>query len=102
MAGAGRPRAVGSVPDESVTFAERARPPMPQPGVVKAEPFDERPPEALSRPPNDWRSAARPRGSAATEGLVSCNGRVRQQPASSRVDVDPQFQSSIADLVLQS
>jgi hypothetical protein len=27
---------------------------------------------------NDWRSAARPRGRAATEGLVSCNGRVRQ------------------------
>jgi hypothetical protein len=26
---------------------------------------------------NDWRSAAWPRRSAATEGHVSCNGRVR-------------------------
>ena len=31
------------------------------------------------RLPNDWRSAAKPQGSAATEGFVSCNGRVRQQ-----------------------
>jgi hypothetical protein len=29
-------------------------------------------------PSNDFRSAARPRGTAATEGLVSCNGLVRQ------------------------
>jgi hypothetical protein len=29
-------------------------------------------------PSNDWRSAARPRRSVATEGLVSCNVRVRQ------------------------
>jgi hypothetical protein len=28
---------------------------------------------------NDWRSAARPRRSAATEGLVSCNGRVMRR-----------------------
>jgi hypothetical protein len=30
---------------------------------------------------NDWRSAARPRGSVATEGLVSCNVRVGQHPS---------------------
>jgi hypothetical protein len=30
---------------------------------------------------NDWRSAARPRRSAATEGLVSCNGLVRPHSA---------------------
>jgi hypothetical protein len=32
--------------------------------------------EPLTRQSNDWRSAARPRGSAATEGRVSCNVRV--------------------------
>jgi hypothetical protein len=37
---------------------------------------------ACSRPPNDWRSAARSRRSAATEDLVSCNVRVgRERPA---------------------
>jgi hypothetical protein len=49
------------------------------------------PPNQSSGQPNDWRSAARPRGSAATEGLVSCNVRVRLQSvqlSSGRVDVD--------------
>jgi hypothetical protein len=39
---------------------------------------------ALMSRSNDWRSAARPRGSASTEGLVSCNVRVLQPQATGR------------------
>ena len=38
-------------------------------------------PQGFPRRHNDWRSAARTRRSAATEGLVSCNVRVRQPHA---------------------